>query len=112
MWQRRTSKNKFGNKKTIIDNITFDSKLEARRFAELKLLKAAKKIDCLLAHPTYQITIGGTKICKVELDFGYRDLESNKFILEDTKGFYTPISRLKHKLFRACYPDLELRIMT
>jgi len=33
--------NKYGAKKTVVDNITFDSKKEAARYQELKLLEKA-----------------------------------------------------------------------
>ena len=36
--------NKFGAKRTTIDGITFDSKLEADRYIQLKLLEKAGKI--------------------------------------------------------------------
>jgi dsDNA-binding SOS-regulon protein len=39
--------NKYLNKKTEIDGITFASKKEAKRYSELKLLEKAKKIEDL-----------------------------------------------------------------
>lgn len=34
--------NKYHNKKTIVDGIEFDSKLEAKRYTELKLLEKTR----------------------------------------------------------------------
>lgn len=39
-----TVKSKYGNKKTIVDNIAFDSKKEAIYYAELKLLQRSGKV--------------------------------------------------------------------
>ena len=35
--------NKYHNKKTVVNNIKFDSKLEANRYSELKLLERADR---------------------------------------------------------------------
>jgi len=35
---------KYGNKKTVVDGITFDSMREANRYRELKLLERAGKV--------------------------------------------------------------------
>jgi hypothetical protein len=36
------AENKYGNKKTIVDGIKFDSKAEAKYYEQLKWLKAGK----------------------------------------------------------------------
>ena len=43
---------KYHNKKTIVQGITFDSKLEAKRFQELKLLERAREIEDLQLQPS------------------------------------------------------------
>ena len=40
-------RNKYGNKKTVVDGITFDSRKEAKRYQELKLLEKAGEIKDL-----------------------------------------------------------------
>lgn len=44
-WNR--SRAKYGNRKAVIDGITFDSKKEAQRYTELKSLEKAGKITGL-----------------------------------------------------------------
>ncbi len=39
--------NKYRNRKTVVDNIKFDSVLEANRYRELMLLQRAKEISNL-----------------------------------------------------------------
>jgi hypothetical protein len=100
---------KYSNIPTKVDGITFDSKKEANRYAELKLLQRGALIDNLECHPSLTITIGGVKICKVKADFAY--FEKGRRVFEDTKGMQTAISRLKEKLVRACYPGIDWRIV-
>ena len=100
---------KYRNIPTIVDGIKFDSRKEATHYSELKLLMRASEITNLECHPALTITIGGMKICRVEADFSY--FEKGKRVFEDTKGMQTPISRLKEKLVRACYPGIHWRIV-
>ena len=42
-WKEAKPKtSKYHNKKTVVDNIKFDSKLEANRYCELKLLRKSR----------------------------------------------------------------------
>jgi hypothetical protein len=100
---------KYFNIPTKVDGISFDSKKEANRYIELKLLLRAGEINNLVCHPALTITISGVKVCRVEADFAY--FEKGKRVFEDTKGMQTAISRLKEKLVRACYPGIDWRII-
>ena len=53
--------NKYRNKKIVIDNIKFDSQLEANRYVELKLLQRAGKIKNLELQPRFLIQEGFKK---------------------------------------------------
>lgn len=99
--------NKYHNIKTIIGGIKFDSKKEARRYQELKLLFNAGKISFLETHPRFEITVKGKKICTYIADFRYLDESQNK-IVEDVKGVKTSIYRLKKKLMKAVY-NIEIQ---
>ena len=37
--------NKYSNQKVVVDGITFDSKLESRKYIELKLLEKAESCE-------------------------------------------------------------------
>ena len=65
------SRSKYKAVKTTIDGITCDSKKEAKRYTELKLLEKSGHITHLELQPEYQITINGAKICKYKADFRY-----------------------------------------
>lgn len=92
---------KYGAIKTVVDGITFASKKEAKRYTELKLLERAGEISRLELQPRYDITINGVKVCTYVGDFRY--FTKAKQVLEDCKGFKTPLYRLKAKLVRALY---------
>jgi hypothetical protein len=96
MWNRRRG-NKYGAIKVKIDGYTFDSKAEARRYKDLKVLPG-KDIE---VHPRFPIFIQGIKVCDVVLDFKYTMTSGTYY--EDVKGHDTALSRLKRKMVEAAY---------
>lgn len=108
--------NKYKNQKITIDNITFDSKKEADRYFELRILEKASKIADLQRQVKYVLIpaqreadhigprggiIKGKLIereCSYVADFVYKDLENGELVMEDTKGFRTPEYIIKRKL--------------
>lgn len=93
---------KYRNIPTEIDNITFASKAEAFRYAELKLLQHAGIISDLELQPNFRLKVEGELVCTYRGDFSYRD-KRGLLVVEDVKGVQTPLFRLKAKLFRALY---------
>jgi hypothetical protein len=92
---------KYGNKKTTVDGLLFDSKLEAKRWQELKILERAGIITALQRQVTYRLEVNGQLICKYIADFEYS--ENGVVKTEDSKGYITPEFRLKAKLFKALF---------
>ena len=82
--------------KTTVDNIIFDSKREAKRYGELKLLFRAGHIHNLEIQPKLDFILEGEKIFTYKPDFIY--FEDGQRVVEDCKGFKTPVYRLKKKL--------------
>lgn len=105
-------KNKYNARKVRADGHIFDSQLEYKHYCDLKLLQQGKIIEGLVVHPKFDAVVNGTHVCFIVLDFQYWDKETNRLVYIDTKGFYTSESRLRHKLLRALYPDVDLRIIT
>lgn len=91
---------------TYVDGIKFPSKKQARRYGELKLLEKAKEIEGLQLEVPYDIRVRDQKVCTYRADFVYT--EKGKVIVEDTKGYLTPVYRLKKKLIKACF-GIEIR---
>jgi len=92
---------KYGNKKTTVDGLLFDSKLEAKRWQELKILERAGIITALQRQVTYRLEVNGQLICKYIADFEYS--ENGVLKTEDAKGMILPEFRLKAKLFKALF---------
>ena len=101
--------NKFRAQKTEIDGIVFDSKMEARRYVELKLLERAGDISHLEMQPEYRCEINGKLVCKYKADFRY--FTKTGRIVEDVKSKYTaknPVYRIKKKLVEAIYRGTKI----
>lgn len=100
------------------DGYLFDSKCEAQRYQELKLLEQAGQIRHLLVHPRYCLQesftdSAGKKQSAITYvaDFKYVEIPAGNWVVEDMKGVETPVFRLKAKMFRKVYPNLDLRII-
>lgn len=94
--------NKYRNVKTEIDGIVFDSKKEAARYQELRMLERAGIIKELRCQPKFPLQVNGVSICTYIADFHYLD-QSGREVVEDVKGMKTALYRLKSKLMIACY---------
>lgn len=98
------ARSKYNAQATIVDQIRFDSKSEAYRYRELKLMQRAGEIERLHVHPMFYVRWpqSDEKICGVELDFQYAD-KNGVTHYEDVKGFDTALSKLKRKLVEAAF---------
>lgn len=113
-WQKQ---NKYRNKKTIVDGIEFDSKREADRYLELKILERKGEISHLKLQPVLilqdKFKHDGKTIRAItyRADFAYFEVTSKKSVIEDVKGMETDVFKLKKKLFLKKYGDsYEFRI--
>ena len=111
---------KYNNRKIIVDGITFDSKKEAKRYKELKMLERAgiihdlkRQVKYVLIPAQYERTSsvyvkGNNKgkpkkgkllerECAYYADFVY-STKSGELVVEDTKGMRTPDYIIKRKL--------------
>ena len=98
-------RSKYGNIRTEVDGIWFDSQAEAKRYGDLKLMKFGKLIRDLQIHPTYEI---GPNII-YETDFQYYEIDHKRTVVEDVKGKKTAEYKLKKKLFLQLYPQYTFR---
>lgn len=106
--------NKYRNKKTVIDGFTFDSKKEANRYCELKLLKKAGEIEFLELQPRYLLQerfkdYSGKIQRKIEYVADFQYFEYERMVVEDVKGIKTDVYKLKKKLFLFKYPNMIFR---
>lgn len=104
MWYP-SKKSKYHAQKTVLDGIKFDSKKEANRYAELKLMERAGLIKGLQRQvrfeliPSFDVDGKHYRPTSYVADFVYTDVKSGKQVVEDCKGFRTDIYRLKAKMF-------------
>lgn len=110
---------KYNNRKIIVDGITFDSKKEAKRYQELKMLEKAGIIKGLQRQVKYtlipaqyertgEVFVKGKdkgkpkkgrlieRECAYYADFVY--IRDGETVVEDTKGMKTPEYIIKRKL--------------
>ena len=96
---------KYNNKKITVDGQKFDSKKEANRYRELRLLEKAGAIKDLRMQvkfkliPAQRDEATGKVIereCSYKADFVYS--EGDKTVVEDVKGFPTKEYIIKRKL--------------
>lgn len=115
---------KYGNTKITVDGIQFDSKREAARYQELKLLERAGVISFLQRQTKFQLipdqhapsnavyTKGPRKgqrkpgkllekECSYIADFCY--IQNGETVVEDAKGYRTEVYRIKKKLMLERY---------
>ena len=112
---------KYHNTKTVADGIKFDSKLEAERYTQLKMMERAGIIRNLELQPSFELLPSFRKNGKTwrktvyKADFRYIISDGDRIIIEDVKGstaVITDIFRLKQKLFEYKYPEYTISIVT
>jgi len=101
-------RNKYNARKTERDGFIFDSIWEADRYSELKLLERAGLIRDLVVKPKPAFVLqpaytrsDGKRIRAItyQPDFTYYDCDLCYTVIEDAKGFETPVFKLKRKMF-------------
>lgn len=100
--QKDVPRAKYRNKKTQVDGRTFDSKLEATRWVQLKKMQEAGLIFDLKCQVPFTLEVGGVMVCKYVADFTYINGDGSR-VVEDAKGVSTDAYRLKKKLMLAIH---------
>lgn len=109
--------NKYLNKKVVVDGYTFDSKKEAKRYLELKLLLRSKQISELKLHPKFLLQDSFKKdgvhhrAITYIADFSY--IKNDNLYVEDVKSSFTkklPVYAIKKKLLLFKYDVIFLEI--
>ncbi len=95
------SSSKWHNVRTMVDGITFDSKREAKHYAELKIELLAGEIADLELQKPFSLDVNGIHICNYIADFVYR--RNGELVVEDAKGKATDVYIIKRALMRAVY---------
>lgn len=104
----RSASSKYRNIAITVDGMRFDSKLEARCYQWLKLLKAAGAVSCLVRQPSWDVG-GGVKYRADFLAVGNYWIEG--FAILDAKGLDTQTSKNKRKQLKALH-GIEVKLWT
>lgn len=98
--------NKYGNRKTKVDGIKFDSQKESRHYQELLFRVRAGEIRDLILQPEFKLIVNGEPIATYTADFQYVEVASEKTVVIDVKSEATRRERayrMKRKLMKALY---------
>lgn len=86
---------------TIIDNIKFRSKAEAKRYVYLKALFDRGEISCLKLQPRFELAVNGVYITEYRGDFSY--IRGDDWVVEDVKYIKHDAYIMKARLMLAVY---------
>lgn len=105
-------RSKYGNRKTVLDGMVFDSAQESRDWADLSLRQKAGEIRNLRRQVTFECVWNDVPVCKYIADFAYEELTGEHWrkVVADSKGFSTALFRLKAKILKATH-NIEIRLM-
>lgn len=104
----RRDTSKYRAKPTVVDGIRFHSQKEARRYQALRMLLRAGEIQDLRLQPEFPLCPWMSDhsdirvIGKYRGDFAY-ETRAGEVVVEDVKGFKTPLYRWKKKHVEAQY---------
>lgn len=100
---KQAKKSKYRAVKAEINGIMFDSKHEAARYQELRLLERAGEINSLRLQVPYELIAKSKygKSIKYVADFVYS--RNGLTVVEDAKGVRTPVYRLKKRMMAEKY---------
>jgi hypothetical protein len=99
-------KAKYGNRKVVVDGIAFASKKEASHYVKLKMMEKNGLIHNLTLQTPFPLTVNGVLVAKYIADFRYIVIGKQglvQIVVEDVKGYRTPVYRLKKKLMLAVH---------
>lgn len=94
---------KYGNRRTVVDGITFDSQREADRYGDLKALKIAGEVRWFARQVSFDLP-GGVKY-RADFVVAWRD---GSVSVEDAKGMSTREYINKRKQMKAVW-GIEIR---
>ena len=113
----KPKRNKYGNIKTEVDGIKFDSKKEAEYYCQLKLLKQAGEIKDFGLQPRYELqpTFKKNGVTHRSITYvadfivDWADGTTEVIDVKSSKSFKTQVYRIKKKMFEYKYPDKNIK---
>ena len=113
--RNKKNRSKYGNRKCVLDGISFDSVKEMNHYCDLKYLLLAGEISDLQVHKPFELqeafrSADGKWVRAItyEADFVYKDKDGN-MIIEDVKSKATKTDVYKIKKKMMAYRGLIIR---
>lgn len=105
---------KYNSKKVVIDNLTFDSKVESEYYKYLLEQQELGLVESFIVHPKYLLQDKfESSTERIQAIYYISDFQVNysdgHVEVIDIKGLPTEGAKLKRKLFLKLYPDLNLK---
>lgn len=103
---------KYGNLKVKIDDITFDSRMEADYYIRLKICKSQNKIKSFCVHPKIvlqeKFKYKGKSVSAITYSPDFKVINADETIeYIDIKGVKTNEFKIKEKMFKNLIKDDE-----
>ena len=107
--RKNKRKSKYNNQRVTVDGYTFDSKMEAEYYHQLKLRKRANDIKDFKLQPRYLLQESFSKDAKrynkIEYVADFEIIHNDGTIeVIDVKGVRTQVFNIKKKMFHKRYP--------
>lgn len=106
---------KYRNRRCKVDGHSFDSKAEADRYRVLKDMQEHGEITGLTLQPQFELLPSFSsrgehfRSIRYVADFSYH--KDGVHVVEDVKGMATAVFKLKAKMFRYRYPEIDFRVV-
>lgn len=101
------ARSKYGNTRTRVGELAFDSKAEAAEWVKLSALARKGVIRNLTRQVSYLLTVNGVDVCTYRSDFEWDEVEGTtpemRHVVSDKKGYRTREYLIKKRLMKACY---------
>ena len=117
--QSSKRRSKYNNRKTIIDDVIFDSISEAQHYVDLKQLKVEGKIQDFDLQPEIELQPGfiykGKKFRPIKYVGDFRIFKNDgSIVIQDvkgTRGYQTDVFKLKMKMLLFKFPNINFEIV-
>lgn len=96
-------KHKFNAKSTVVDEIKFSSRKEARYYSELLLRQKSGEVLFFLRQTPFHLPGGVKYVCDFTIFLSEGSVE---FV--DVKGFETPTFKMKRKMVEELYSPIKI----
>ena len=107
----RSRSHKYNASRTVVDGISFASKLEAKRYEQLEMMQKLGEL-WFIRQPAFDLGGGVTYradfLVVQVVDYG----RETRVHAEDCKGFETEAFKIKKRLMADRYPHVNLKILT